>query len=447
MKKQFYNLTLAAIALFGVASTSSAQFNTADSLIQLKIAINHTPKDLSKEQKSAWIGGGFDLFYGYADIGDHIFINASAFSGYEVGDQLTKVKLFHYLGTVDFGDGSSITYTNTNYTIKIYENPVLGGDSASVKLFDTAIGTPVYQESFTLGPNSSGIILTKELATPYTINSNDFWVALSYDNGIGAPLIGGYNYANENEYYRYYKNEDDGKTYIYNTEFVLGLSIFTDNGVYQTDLEAAFANSFTNITEYLTTTSISATADLLLYPVIINNGPCDAENIVDVSITAESNEIFSKNISFPDEAYLTPGFLSLVTAGRGPTPVAVTAAQMNSMGLTGTFTVTYTAAYRGMDTDLSNNTTTLTVTRGNVGIIEQEQNNPVLLYPNPVKDMLYIKSHSTIETLTICDVFGRTVRQWNNVEQSVEINDLSNGIYLIKIQTPEGNTTQKIIKQ
>jgi hypothetical protein len=446
MKKQFYKLALWAIALFGFAATSYAQFNNAEKLILPKAAVNHTSKDYSKEQKSAWIGGGFDYYdYNYANKGDHIFINASAFSGYEPGDQLTKVKIYHSTDTVNFNDGSSVTYTNTKYTVKIYENPVLGGDSASVYLFDTAIGTPVYQESLTLGA-SKGVVFTWDLETPYTINSNDFWVALSYDNGIGAVVFDGYDNANEYEYYRYYKNENDGKTYIENTPFILGLSIFTDNGVYQTDLEAAFVNNFTSYV-LITETSISATANLSIYPVIANHGPCDAENIVEVSVMAESNEILNRNISYPDQAYLTPGFVSPVYANTNRAIVSLTAAQMNSMGLTGTFDITFTARYQGVDTDTSNNTATLTVTRGDVGIAEHGQNIAVSLYPNPANDILNIKTTSAIENLTICDIFGRTIKQWDNIGQSVEIDDLANGIYLVKIQTMEGNTTRKIIKQ
>jgi hypothetical protein len=70
----------------------------------------------------------------------------------------------------------------------------------------------------------------------------------------------------------------------------------------------------------------------------------------------------------------------------------------------------------------------------------------ITVFPNPVQDMLYIRSSSTIEQVNIHDVNGKTVKQIYNPNQWIEVNDLAKGIYILKITTTKGTTTRKIIK-
>lgn len=68
------------------------------------------------------------------------------------------------------------------------------------------------------------------------------------------------------------------------------------------------------------------------------------------------------------------------------------------------------------------------------------------LYPNPTKERLYFK-HATFETLDVVvyNVLGKEVlRQTINSNDGLNVTDLNNGIYLIRIETL--NTTQKFIK-
>ena len=73
--------------------------------------------------------------------------------------------------------------------------------------------------------------------------------------------------------------------------------------------------------------------------------------------------------------------------------------------------------------------------------------NEIILYPNPVKDMVYIRCTSDIQQITIYDISGKMLKQIANPNSFVEVNDLSNGIYLIKVKTSDGEVMQKIVKQ
>ncbi|MEN3322358.1 T9SS type A sorting domain-containing protein [Mariniflexile soesokkakense] len=71
------------------------------------------------------------------------------------------------------------------------------------------------------------------------------------------------------------------------------------------------------------------------------------------------------------------------------------------------------------------------------------------LFPNPVKDVLHIKSNNTfsIETISIYDMTGKNVYKTNKNKQVINISTLSSGIYLLKLNTSIGNASYKILKQ
>ena len=75
----------------------------------------------------------------------------------------------------------------------------------------------------------------------------------------------------------------------------------------------------------------------------------------------------------------------------------------------------------------------------------------ITVYPNPVQDQLTIEGLGGAETIRILDVSGRIVTQSRNEagqsRHTFDIRSLSNGIYVINIQMPDGSTvSQKLIK-
>jgi len=73
----------------------------------------------------------------------------------------------------------------------------------------------------------------------------------------------------------------------------------------------------------------------------------------------------------------------------------------------------------------------------------------IAIYPNPTSDFLNIKSEETnINSLKIYDTKGALLYENNNNTSEININlsDFTAGIYFVKINYPQGETTHKIIK-
>ncbi|NIF06983.1 T9SS type A sorting domain-containing protein [Chryseobacterium sp. Tr-659] len=68
------------------------------------------------------------------------------------------------------------------------------------------------------------------------------------------------------------------------------------------------------------------------------------------------------------------------------------------------------------------------------------------VYPNPVKEVLYIKSKQEIFKAEIYDVAGRIINSTPVKENSVNVSGLSKGNYIIKVFTKDKATVHKFIK-
>jgi hypothetical protein len=358
------------LSLFAIAITISAfaQITKLDAS-NIERASNH--QELMNNEKSAWIGGGFDYYYTAAVTGDEFFIVGSDFAEATSGNQITKVKFYHELGTVTFTSGP-VTFDNTQYTIKIYENPTLGGALSGSGLYDLPIGTPVYTESVTLSAAESGAIYEHTLSTPYDINSNEFWVSVTFDNGKGAMRLAGPAAANEEVYWMTYNYS--GTNYAVTTDFgevgnpafyALGISLFVDDGgayVEQSDLATKFINIYPSPTSYITTLTITETEDLIIYPVTVNNGPDATSADATYSATINGVELIAattldlSTTPLPFE-YYQPIFLP-------DGSYTITAAELDALTLPLTFDVCFTVTYSGTDPNTDNDLGCITVTRG-----------------------------------------------------------------------------------
>ncbi|MBP6754574.1 MAG: T9SS type A sorting domain-containing protein [Bacteroidia bacterium] len=73
------------------------------------------------------------------------------------------------------------------------------------------------------------------------------------------------------------------------------------------------------------------------------------------------------------------------------------------------------------------------------------------VYPNPVVDFASISLiDATINAITVMDINGRLVKSGNSNELAtakIDLSDLTAGIYLMKIETDKGISTEKIIKK
>lgn len=83
-----------------------------------------------------------------------------------------------------------------------------------------------------------------------------------------------------------------------------------------------------------------------------------------------------------------------------------------------------------------------------VGIRNTEANKRIILYPNPVKDLLYINDAYEIRQMEIYDVCGRQVKSINNPQTDMDMSNLNAGIYIVKLYMRSSEVIiQKIIKQ
>lgn len=82
--------------------------------------------------------------------------------------------------------------------------------------------------------------------------------------------------------------------------------------------------------------------------------------------------------------------------------------------------------------------------------ITNENIETITISPNPVSDILYVKSEDRINTITVVDVSGKTILNLNpNVsgEVSIPVSNFNKGMYLLRIETLNGNKVCKFLKE
>ena len=68
------------------------------------------------------------------------------------------------------------------------------------------------------------------------------------------------------------------------------------------------------------------------------------------------------------------------------------------------------------------------------------------LYPNPAQNVLNIESEAAISSISISDLTGKTVMAKQDPGTSIDISQLTSGMYLVRIDSDKGSTTKKLIK-
>jgi len=69
------------------------------------------------------------------------------------------------------------------------------------------------------------------------------------------------------------------------------------------------------------------------------------------------------------------------------------------------------------------------------------------IFPNPVRNELFIETDLTINKIEICSLIGAVVLVENNVSEKISITTLPQGVYILKIYTKKGLITTKIMKE
>lgn len=77
--------------------------------------------------------------------------------------------------------------------------------------------------------------------------------------------------------------------------------------------------------------------------------------------------------------------------------------------------------------------------------IEEVYSNSIALYPNPVKNVLYISGHSAAYNIEVYSLLGKRLLTASNTNE-INVDSLSHGVYLIKINIETTTVTKRFIK-
>ena len=85
---------------------------------------------------------------------------------------------------------------------------------------------------------------------------------------------------------------------------------------------------------------------------------------------------------------------------------------------------------------------------GNVPLsIEDFNTTTVSIYPNPVKELLFIESKENISNITVFDLHGKKLKTIN-AQSKINLGGLQSGVYFISITSENGSIwTEKIVKK
>lgn len=199
--------------------------------------------------------------------------------------------------------------------------------------------------------------------------------------------------------------------------------------------DAAISNPIACISS-TTTYSISVTD---------NNG-CGVNDTVSVTVNQKPSVNYIQNPAIACENIssltLSPG----VPAGGLYSGTAVTGNVFSPTAAgSGSYPVSYVYTDINGCTDTSASTITVSVCTG----IESATGNNIIVYPNPIKDFISVKSSENISALNIYNILGEEVLSMNIDRNDVKIDmsDFSEGIYWIRIQTSKELITKKIVKE
>jgi len=80
-------------------------------------------------------------------------------------------------------------------------------------------------------------------------------------------------------------------------------------------------------------------------------------------------------------------------------------------------------------------------------INDVENKNRIGIYPNPSNSLLFINGFVQNSIMSIYDLNGKMYMDKESVKNQVDIGKLKNGIYIITIETANGNVSRKFVKQ
>jgi hypothetical protein len=75
-----------------------------------------------------------------------------------------------------------------------------------------------------------------------------------------------------------------------------------------------------------------------------------------------------------------------------------------------------------------------------------EYKSDVLVYPAITDSKVFIGSQNDVREINVYNLQGSHVKTVRNIAE-VDLSGFANGLYILKVQTTERNTTHKVIKE
>ncbi len=174
------------------------------------------------------------------------------------------------------------------------------------------------------------------------------------------------------------------------------------------------------------------------------------QNIIVQQISIIGNDsIFTKNGFIQLSAAILPTNAAnqqVIWSIKDTNLASITQAGLVTAKANGTVIVTATAADGGGATA----TKTITITNQSVGLNKVNLNNQIKIYPNPASNKLIITTTNNLTPdasglqLQLLDLTGKVIANYNN-QTEIDISAIANGMYLLHIQTPNGNLVKQVV--
>ena len=102
--------------------------------------------------------------------------------------------------------------------------------------------------------------------------------------------------------------------------------------------------------------------------------------------------------------------------------------------------IVYSADTCFTDTEIQN------INIGTTGIDKATNNKKINIYPNPANSFIEIKTDLDYSSVSIMDVTGKAIKQLDS-QTKIDISDITNGNYFIKITGKENTVIRKFVKE
>jgi large repetitive protein len=252
-----------------------------------------------------------------------------------------------------------------------------------------------------------------------------------------------------------------GVTFTYNPllkdfNFIIPNNLVTKNSVINSirikvkvendcaNLETACSNIISN--------QVFSTYQGTLNPMIISNNPSSSQfNLCSLPISSATNVIANiDQCVFIQNEFLCAGSNSLLSAPNGYESYVWTL-NGNEVGNTQFTTVSELGTYI---VSMSAPTPCISITK-TFNVIDCTLSNKNFTFsnfktfPNPVKNTLTISNASTIETIEISSILGQKIisKNVNDLQTEIDMSQLTNGIYFVKVTSQGNEKTIKIVKE